>query len=286
MIVLLADASMHARSQQPGQLLDTQAWVDRVLPEISRSTAQGREIAQAVSGTSAAGARDAAGELATLAAQASATSAAVRSYGEPSQVVEAAGFLQASLAARQAGTEEMASAAADLLKGGPATTGLQAMTSAVSDFQLADNAYKLFLKALPPLGVTMPTSQWATGKSSYDLAELSAFARGLEAASLRTTGRQLAIDAITTDPIALSMQGKVELLSPSPTVSVTVIVADTGQVPENGVTVTAALSAQGSLAQSKTASINLSAGQAYAVTLTGFRLTPDIPTTLSVSASL
>ncbi|MGH9105263.1 MAG: hypothetical protein ACRDZX_05385, partial [Acidimicrobiales bacterium] len=46
-LVLLVDASMHARSPKPQATLNGQAWVDKVLPDIAASTAQGREVAQA-----------------------------------------------------------------------------------------------------------------------------------------------------------------------------------------------------------------------------------------------
>ena len=46
MLVLLVDASMHARSSGPETTMNSQAWVDTVLPYIAESTVQGREIAQ------------------------------------------------------------------------------------------------------------------------------------------------------------------------------------------------------------------------------------------------
>jgi hypothetical protein len=44
-LVLLIDASMHARSSQPESTINSQAWVDKVLPDIAASSSQGLEIA-------------------------------------------------------------------------------------------------------------------------------------------------------------------------------------------------------------------------------------------------
>ncbi len=284
--MLLVDASMHARSQQAGELLDSQAWLDRVLPEIAQSTAQGREIALASTAASPSEAQAAAAELAKVASQARATAAAVRSDHASSQVLEAAGLLEACLAARQAGAQEMASAASGLLRGDPGSSAMQAMTAAVSDFRLGDSAYQLFAKSLPPLGVTMPSSQWVDGAGTYSPSALGGLVRNLQAAAVVRSGQRLVVDTITTNPVALSMQGKTQVLSPAPTVSVTAIVSDAGGVAERGVTVTATITpAQGAPEQRMSTSVNLSAGQAYAVTFNGFRLVLDRPTTLSVSAS-
>ena len=57
MLVLLVDASMHARSSGPETTMDNQAWVDTVLPYIAESTVQGREIAQISSDRLADGSR-------------------------------------------------------------------------------------------------------------------------------------------------------------------------------------------------------------------------------------
>ena len=50
MLVLLVDASMHARSSGPETTMNSQTWVDTVLPYIAESTVQGREIAQISAG--------------------------------------------------------------------------------------------------------------------------------------------------------------------------------------------------------------------------------------------
>ncbi len=45
LLVLLVDASLHSRSSGPGQQLAAGAWVDRALPIIATSNAEGKELA-------------------------------------------------------------------------------------------------------------------------------------------------------------------------------------------------------------------------------------------------
>ena len=264
--------------------MSSQAWVDRVLPDIAQSNAEGREIALASSGAVTGGVSAVVGDLSKVASAAGATYGVVRSYTASSQVAAASGLLQACLAARETGALEMASAASGLMKGDARPSAVQEMASAVADFQVGDSAYKLFLKALPALGVQMPPSQWVT-QGLYQPSALSSFAQKLAAAAAAALPRTIVIDAITTDPAALSMQGTTQILSPAQSVSVTVVVGDVGQSSDKGVEVSASITpALGAPDQRASTTLDLSAGQAYAVGLSGFRLEPNIPTTLMVTA--
>ncbi len=284
--VILVDASMHARSTRPEATLNSQAWVDKVLPQIAQSTAQGSELAQVSSGTVAAGGSSAvAGELSKLAVATAATYRAVAADAAPSEVAPAAGLLQACLAARQNGAAEMASAVQHLLGGDGPSSAVGQMMSAVSDFRVSDSAYQLFARELPKLGVTMPASVWASSRASYEPQQLSAFATRLMAGQVSSLPHKLHIDAITTDPPALSVDGNIQVLSPAGTVSVTAVVADLGQSPEKGVKVSAWINpAKGAPGQQVTVSVNLSPGQADSVQLPGLRLQPSTPTNLRVGA--
>src|SRR5271156_6414495 len=86
MLVLLVDASMHARSDQPGATMNSDAWVDRVLPEILQSNAQGREIAHLSSARLTSNSDIVSGEITEIASAAAATYEAVAGYEAPSQV--------------------------------------------------------------------------------------------------------------------------------------------------------------------------------------------------------
>jgi hypothetical protein len=286
LVVLLVDASMHARSDRPAATLDSQAWVDKVLPAIAQSSAQGSELAQVSSGTIASGGSTAvASELSGIAAATASTYRTVLADVAPSEVAPAAGLLQACLSARQQGAAQMSSAVKDLLGGDGPSSAVTQMMSAVSDFRVSDSAYQLFTQDLPKLGVVVPPSAWTAAAGTYQATELTAFANRLLVGVTRSEPHKLHIDAITTDPPALRVQGNLQVLSPATTVSVTAVVADLGQSAEQGVKVSATISpAHGAPSQQVTVSVDLSPGQALAVTLTGLRLAPSTPTNLTIGA--
>ena len=162
--VLLVDASMHARRQQPEATLDSQAWVDKVLPRSPSRVLRAVELAQVSSGPVATGGvpgsrqpncRDRRWLGYRPTKRSSPTPA-------PSEVAPAAGLLQACLAARQARRgRDGVCRPAPAGRGRPSSAVTQ-MMSAVSDFRVGDSAYQLFTTDLPKLGVTMPASVWAT----------------------------------------------------------------------------------------------------------------------------
>ena len=138
-LVLLVDASMHARSPQPQVTMTSQAWVDRVLPDIGKSSAQGLEIAQISSDKLTATAAVVSKQLSSIASAAASTYRAVRTAAPPGEVAPAAGLLQACLAARRDGSEQMALAVEHLLGGSDEPEAVTQMTTAVSDFEVSDN---------------------------------------------------------------------------------------------------------------------------------------------------
>ena len=108
----------------------------------------------------------------------------------------------------------MAGAVQDLLKGENAASVLPLMSSAVSQFEVGDSAYQLFAQKMPRLGVRMPGSQWGLGGSEDEQLSLVGFAQRLIAAEPRSPKHALAIDAVSTDPPALSMEGRVQVFVP------------------------------------------------------------------------
>jgi hypothetical protein len=285
LVVLLVDAAMHARSKQPQTRLDSEAWVDRALPEIAQSSAQGREIAEISSTPLDSASPAVAAELSQIALAATSTYKAVLADAAPPGVAQAAGLLQACLAARKAGAVAMASAVRDLLGGGATSSAVSEMMSAVSDFRVGDSAYQLFAKDLPKLGVTMPVSVWASSSASYSAAGLGTFAARLVLGTVSAPQHKLSIAAISTNPPALRVEDDVQVLSPGGTVSVTAVVDDRGQSPETGVHVTATIApAKGATSQQVSASVSLAPGQADAVQLAGLRIMQSAPTKLTIGA--
>ena len=284
-IALLADASVHARSPKLQAALSNSAWVNKVLPYIVNSTAEGREISQLSSAALPAGAGAASKQLDNVANATASTYRSVAAADPSGQVAAAAGLLQACLDARRQGAAEMASAVRALLRGEAANAAVAQMSTAVADFEVGDNAYRMFAAAMPKLGASLPASRWVN-RGSYQPSALLSFADRLLAARPKAPSQPLALDAVSTTPAMLSLQGKVEILSPASSLSVTAVVADTGPAPLQGVRVTAAVApARSSSAQQVSATVDLAPGQATAVTVHGLQPPLSTPATLTVSAS-
>jgi hypothetical protein len=285
-LALLVDAAVHARSPKVAATLSSSAWVDKVLPDIIASTAQGREIAQVASEQLHAGADGASHELNSAAADAASTYRSVAAGDPPGQVQAAAGLLDACLVARKEGSAEMAIAVQRLLKGASTASVVAEMSSAVTEFEVSDSAYQLFVQQMGHMASLMPASQWVSA-GSYQTAKLLAFVHRLQTGLPKAPATGLAIDAVSTTPPPLSLQGSVEVLSPASSFSVTVVVADTGQSPLQGVNVTArATPAAGASSQQVSATVDLSPGQATAVTLPGLRTPASTPAIVVVEVTM
>jgi|GEM_PF-2360573 len=284
-VALLVDASVHSRSPKAGTALSNYGWVDKVLPYITASNEQGSQIAQLAASPLPAGPKAAVSELQSVAAAAEKTYRSVVAADPPQEVTPAAGLLQACLAAREQGAAEMASAAAALLGGGPVSSAVASMSAAVADFQVSDNAYALFAKMSRPVA-TMPPSRWVS-PGSYQQSLLTSFAHRLQSPASKAPAQVMALDAVSTTPPPLSLQGKVEVLSPASSFSVTVVVANEATSPLTGAALTVSVSpARASAVQQASAKFNLAPGQAKAVTLTGFVPPASTPVTVTVSAAL
>jgi hypothetical protein len=152
--------------------------------------------------------------------------------------------------------------------GSNGSTGSAAILSAIQtvgdDLQISDQAYHLFLHSLPDLGVPIPNSYWAADMSPYQPEQAQLFLATLQNAMSATPVHQVRIDSVTTSPASVSAEGSVRVLPDSQDMSVTVVLSDTGNQPENNLTVTASI-APGGGSSSVRDFVNLSPGQAQTV---------------------
>jgi hypothetical protein len=293
LLVLLIDAALQSRSPGPGQQLAAGAWVDRALPIITTSTEEGQQLAAIwttglqTPATALAAQLD---QLANGAARAYQQAVALR---PPVSVAGAAGLLEACLLARSQATNGLRAALRPVLLSGAGPAGgtngtdpvLTAIQTAGDNLQVSDQAYRLFTQSLPKLGVTMPASTWASDPSPYQQNTAQIFLTSLQNALSTTPVHQIKIYSVTTAPPPVSIQGRTQLLPDSAAMSVTVVVADVGNQPEKGVTVTASIAPGGSSASVRDF-VDLVPGQASTVQGMG-PLNPvqGVPTTLTVTAT-
>lgn len=291
MLVVLLDASLKSRSPAPAQVLSAQTWIDRVLPVIGDSTARGRQLDAVRTAGLRMPAASVRSQLQQVASSAAADERAVAALRSPVAAGAAPGLLRAALAVRARASASMARAVTSVLAGAPpalvSDPSVQAMVAAGSDLAVADRAYALFSASLPPsLGVSAPPSAWLSGTGLYDPLPVQTFLVALRNATNLLPVHQLAVQAVTTTPPPVGAVASVQQVPPTPTLTVTAVVADTGNQPESDLTVTATLTpATAGTGGIVRATASLLPGTSSAVTLGPLVPIPGTPATLSVTVA-
>ncbi|HET9078557.1 MAG TPA: hypothetical protein VFN68_16595 [Acidimicrobiales bacterium] len=171
--------------------------------------------------------------------------------------------------------------------GAPPASQVPVIAKAGSDIQVGDSAYSLFVGSIPPsLGIHMPASTWATDLNPYTPQAAQVFLSSLQSAVVTSPVHQVKVLAVSLKPSPVSTNGAVQVLPDSSAVTVTIVVADTGNQPESNLTVTAAISPAGRGTSSVRDFVNLQPGQAYTISGLGPLNPPQGPTvTLTVSVT-
>ncbi len=324
MLILLIDASLKSRSPAPRQQLAAGEWVDRVLPVIASSSAEGQVIAGIWANGLKTPAPALAASINSVAAGAAKNYQTVLALRPPDSLLGPAGLLEAALLARSqaaaglqkaliatlgsavnaapapaatpttsttttAGAAPPASTTTTTAPpvGVPPATVVPEVTKAGSEIQVGDSAYALFLSSIPAsLGVHMPPSTWVGDMTPYSAQSAQVFLASLQTAVVTTPVHQVRIYAVSLNPSPVSRSGAVQVLPDATAVSVTIVLADTGNQPESNLTVTAAITPAGSGTSSVRDFISLGVGQAYTISGLGPLNPPQgPPVTLTVTVT-
>lgn len=241
LVVVVIDASLKSRSPSVAPRLAAAAWVDKVLPIIQASTVEGRQIeGLRTSGVGQSTAAQITSQMDRAASAAQGNYKSLSALRPPDDLVGAAGLLEASLAVRSQAAGIMAQALTKSLGNGAAPgqdPQVGALTTAGQDFQVSDRAYQLFAQRLPTAGVTAPASTWVTDPSQYQPGNLQAFLASLVNAQSGLPVHQLTIASVGLNPPPLNTSGGVDVLVPTNTLSVSVVVANPGTEQENKLSV-------------------------------------------------
>ena len=326
LLILLIDASLKSRSPTPRQQLAAGEWVDRVLPVIASSTAQGREIAGIWAGGLKTPAPTLVSSINSVAAGAAKNYRTVVALHPPDSLLGPAGLLEAALLARSQAATSLQKAlvatlgsAANAAPATPPTSSTSSTTSATTrsgaattttsttvapvgvppatvvpdvtragaEIQVGDSAYSLFLGSIPAsVGVRMPASAWAGDMTPYTAQAAQVFLASLQTAVVTTPVHQVKIYAISLNPSPVSTSGSTQVLPDATAVTVTIVLADTGNQPENNLTVTASIGPAASGTSSVRDFVNLAIGQAYTISGLGPLNPPQgPPVTLTVTVT-
>jgi hypothetical protein len=290
LLVLLVDASIKSRSPTPGRQLAAQTWVDRALGIVVQSNVQGADLTGLRTGTTSG--LTAGRVTADLAAMTSGATAAYADYEklrEPDLLQSSAGLLQTCLLVRKQAAATIATAVRTSLqdKSAPTTaTSAQDFATAVEQLEVADQAYRLFARSLPRRYDTAPASAWIGDPGLYTPTGLQVYLTALQSRVSLTPVHLLSIVSVGTTPGPIRASGPgqpYEVLSPSSTLTVTVVIGDIGNQPEPNLDATAGISRSTGTASGHEI-IGLEPGGATTVTFSG--LTPPLGKVVTLTVTV
>lgn len=325
-LILLIDASLHSTSTKTTEALSAGVWVDRLLPIIEASNQQGQVISNVWTGglkMSASSIDSQLAEASTGSAQAYQEAVHLK---PPPELEGPAGLLAACLLSRSEAAQSLqksmkaflaestptvsqtpqpsstttSTTTSDAASGASTTTTttvpppnvvplVAATASSIgavgSDMQVGDQAYHLFRSSMT---TPMPSSMWLANSAPYGAQSADIFLTSLQSSIASTQVNQVKIYAVSLNPAPVAKQANgVELLPRSSELFVTLVVADTGNQPATGLTITASIStADAGGATSAVDFTGLQPGQAHTVQDLG-PLTPadGVPVTLNVKVA-
>jgi hypothetical protein len=303
LLVLLIDASIHSRSPGPVQSLAAATWVDRALPAITSSNEEGQVLASLWSGGLKMPPAAMAAEVDQVAAGAAQQYATLTALRPPADLGGPAGLLEAALLARSKAATELQRAFGAVLGAGAVAPGTRSVssvpaavdpasvipevTAAGSEIQVGDQAYQLFVSSVPAsLGVKLPPSVWGANAAPYAPQAAQVFLASLQSKTVTTPVYQVKVYGVALDPPAVSTAGPVQILPDATAVTLTIVLADTGNQPAPNLTVTATITPAGHGSSSVRDFVNLAVGQAYTIVGLGPLNPPQgTPVTLTVTVT-
>jgi hypothetical protein len=273
LLVLLIDASLHSRSVTTAEDLAAGTWIDRVLPVIATSTAEGQQLDQLwATGLHLSG-PTISSQLEQLTAGSASAYQDVIKLRPPDILAGQSGLLEACLLSRSEAATTLQAAFSPVLASTSSGSSAAAQQNAIADIHTAgndlavgDQAYEMLVRTMPAsVGVHMPASKWLSDSSPYQPQTAQIFLTSLQNAVVSTPVHQLKIYSVTTSPAPVTNQSNVSILPDASTLNVTVVVADVGNQPEGNLTVTAAITPATSGSSSVRDFVSLVPGQAYTI---------------------
>ncbi len=284
--VLTVNATLSARSKEPGQRLAQLSYLDRVRPHIEQSTAHGAEIAQVRSGGMRLGRDGIRRRLDRVARQAQEALAAVQREEPPDDLATSHSLLVAAMAVRAKAATTLRDTLGGLTARQLPASAIDALTGAGEDVVAADRTYQVFLDSLPRAqGVdapVMPASRWTEDASLWSRAELVAFAAAVRSSAAPGSVRDVAVVVVTTDPAAVASEGGASVLPLTRGLKLEAVVANVGNEAERRVPVVATLRGPTGKLDTARDFVDLAPAQRRVVTLGGLQPVAGPPSTLSV----
>lgn len=269
-IVLIAQG---AASSHPGSSQAVQAYFDQVRPAVDQSAAEGADFSDIRTNAQELGRDGVDRRLARLTSQVKATLATVESFTPPPSLRVAQAYLVAALGVRaKAMTEAGPAMDAALTVGTSPDQGVDGAVGQLltvgQDLGLGDRAIGLFVGTLPPAAGVQTGAPWVGDTTRWSDVMLTAFVDVLRSSASARPVHDLAMLSFQTDPPAVNVAADgTQTIPVSSTMSVSMVIENVGNRPEQNVTVMAVLTLPGAGQETLRDFIDLGPGQTRALTL-------------------
>lgn len=240
-LILVVNAAMSARSPGPARQQAEQSYLDLALPAIQQSSQQGLDVSDVLAQALNLSPATVTSHLREDLTQAQQTLAAVEKLNPPADMRTAQALLVSVLDLRASGTKALGQALNSALASQSADGGVSALANVGLDFEAADRTYDLFRSALPAQGTPIPNSVWVTNTASFSTDRLSVFVNSLRAHASAVPVNSVAVVAVSTEPAPVNLVNGVQILPFQRSLSLQVVVANTGNQSESNLTVTASI---------------------------------------------
>ena len=284
-VVLVVNATFSG-SESPSRRLAQLAYLDDVRPHIDSSTGQGSAVEEVRNDAGGLGRQGVSRRLARVTREADEVLTAVRAADPPEPLETAHSMLVATVAIRARVATAVEDGMRRAFAEGPVDPAVDALVQAGEEMLAADRTYDVFLDALPrPEGVTaplLPASSWASDPDMWTRPELHAFVTSIRSSTTPTPVHDVGVLTVTTDPLAVATEGNTAVLPLVRTLRLDIVVANTGNSPEEAVPVVATLIGPAGEVDTARDFVDLAPGQRRSVPLGGLRPVPGGPSTLTV----
>lgn len=285
-LVLTVNAVVSSGSDGKTDRLTRLAFVDEVRAPIEASSAQGGEVEQLRADPARLGREGIGRRMDRVVDQARAAVDAVRRAEAPPDMEVARTILVATMAVRAGASGGIRDALAAALAGGAEDAAVAGLVRRGEELVAADRTYRVFVDTLPPgdaAAPVLPPSQWISDPRLWSPPEVASFLAAVRSGASAVPVNDVRVLTVDTEPAAVGQQEGVVILPLVRSIRLEIVVANTGNGPQEQVPVVASL--QGADGQLDTARdfVDLAPGQRRSLTLAGLRPPPaGGPATLTV----
>jgi len=290
-LVLLIDASVRSRSPDPTRRLAGSVWADKAFALVQQSNVQGRQLTAFLADTTPSSGAAARLQLGAVRSGAASTLRAAQALGAPAAMSGVAGLLDTCLLVRSQEATAITGAVFHALAApigvGAITSASKVLATGIQRLEVADAACALFAKDLPGwLHVRAPKSQWihGTGGPGTTPAGEAVFLTALHRRVNLKARSAVAIEAISTTPSAVGTRNGVQILTSGHQLTVDVVVGNTGNRPEQNLTLSASISPATGTSTAHAFIGSLQPGTSEALTLGG--LAPPVGRKVTLTVTL